>query len=387
MSTVANLQILLVEQPIVPGGVPRYVADLATSLSQQGVDVTICCPPDSVLVEAIKQKNIRFLPANMVREVNFVADIKALFSIWQILKTNQFDLIHAHSSKAGFLVRLAVKLFRINVPVIYTPHGYAFRPFTGFKRKFFIFLERFFTSDARFLTVAVSEAEKKLAVEEKISTEDKICIVRTGRDYNEYENEVDRSAVLDKLQLPGDSFLLSTVSRLVVEKNLYSFIDSAALVCQQVPNARFVIIGAGPLDQELKQYARDKQVDESVRFLGWRNDVPAILKSSDICLLTSNFEGYPYALLEYLAAHKPIVATDIPAHREIVTHRVNGLLVEVSNAEAIAQAILEIKRNPEVKEMLVEGTRKTNLRTCDEMAQEYRERYCEMIDHLRTGKK
>ena len=111
---------------------------------------------------------------------------------------------------------------------------------------------------------------------------------------------------------------------------------------EEWPESTFLLVGEGPLAGEMHLYTERLGIASNVRFLGWRDDVPAILAAMDICVLASLWEGLPYTLLEAMAAGKPMVATSVGGSREIVVDGETGLLVPPRNPSALARGIMRL---------------------------------------------
>jgi glycosyltransferase involved in cell wall biosynthesis len=139
--------------------------------------------------------------------------------------------------------------------------------------------------------------------------------------------------------------VLLNVGRLAPQKGQRYLLRAMGDVVHESPNAQLLLVGEGHLHEELRALA--DPLGEHVRFLGLRDDVAALLRRSDAFVFPSLWEGVGTALREAMLLGRPIVASDIPAHREFVTHGVDGLLVPPADAEALATAILRLLRDPE----------------------------------------
>jgi glycosyltransferase involved in cell wall biosynthesis len=148
----------------------------------------------------------------------------------------------------------------------------------------------------------------------------------------------------------GDEFVFLTVARLAPQKALDDLLTAASTV----PDARFAIAGAGPERSRLEAQARRLGVDERVHFLGHRADVPELLAAADAFVLPSLHEGSSLALLEAMAAGKPVVATAIPGSDELVVDGQSGLLVSPRDPDALARALRRVRSEPETRRRLAE---------------------------------
>lgn len=271
------------------------------------------------------KKNIKpiFIP-ELRRELNFFNDIIAFKKIYNIIKTEQPDIIHTHTAKAGSLGRLAGVLYNFlnrqkgaRIKLVHTFHGHIFEGyFSKCKTKLFILIERilaFFTCKI----ISVSGSLEKELISLKISKENNIEVIHLGLELDDFL----------KIQ-PGDNdgLTIGIIGRLVPIKNHRLFLEAAAsiLADNQSMQLKFQIIGDGELKQELQEYARKLGIEKQVNFLGWQKDLASIYSSLDIVVLTSINEGTPVSLIEAMASGKPVVATEVGGVRDLLGEEINA---------------------------------------------------------------
>jgi glycosyltransferase involved in cell wall biosynthesis len=136
--------------------------------------------------------------------------------------------------------------------------------------------------------------------------------------------------------------VVAKMARLHPQKNHPMFLRMAAAVLQRRPDARFLIVGDGPLRAALEEQARSMGLAGAVLFLGLRGDVPDLLAATDVSVLTSDFEGLANALLEAMSVGLPVVTTDYPGVEEIITDRQEGFVVPREDAQTMAEAICRL---------------------------------------------
>jgi glycosyltransferase involved in cell wall biosynthesis len=175
----------------------------------------------------------------------------------------------------------------------------------------------------------------------------KIEVIRNGIDVERFRGTADRGLHRD-LAAGSDDLVFLTVARLDRQKG----VDVLLRAVQSVYGARFVIVGAGDERAQLEHAAETLGVRERVLFLGPRDDVPALLAASDAFVLPSRFEGTPLALLEAMAAGKPVVASAIPGTDEIVADGETGLLVRPNDSDALAAALRRVVSDPGLRARL-----------------------------------
>ena len=149
------------------------------------------------------------------------------------------------------------------------------------------------------------------------------------------------------------------VSKLRYEKGIDVLLQAWYLVQKQVPEARLVIIGSGPMEAQLERLARELDILGSVEFAGLQGDIPAQLRRGKIGILPSRWEGMSNALLEAMAAGQACIATRVSGSEDLIAHGVNGLLVESEDYEGMAQALLTLLQNPALMQKYGSAARET----------------------------
>jgi glycosyltransferase involved in cell wall biosynthesis len=333
------------------GGTRKHLLDIAMNLDLHRFNLTIICSTlrDPRFLEDIELLDKRNINLNikiiqMTREIRPLADLIAFLKVFRYLRRHPFDILHAHSSKAGFLGRLAGVL--CGVPLnIYSPHCFYFQQKKGLKRSFFLFLERF---AGRFTDhfVAVSEGERTLALQEGISSPQKITAIANGIDLSRFECRRQSAGSKAKLGLAADSFVVGTISRITGQKGYVHFFRTASILSRRHPNCRFLFIGGEKNRIIAEKLIHQLGISDKVILTETCENITEILAAMDVFVLTSMWEGMPYALLEAMAMKKPVVASEIMGINEVVIHNETGYLVEPGNAEAFAERILELIGDP-----------------------------------------
>jgi glycosyltransferase involved in cell wall biosynthesis len=195
-----------------------------------------------------------------------------------------------------------------------------------------------------------------------------------------------RAELQAELNLPGDARLVCYVGRLAEQKRVDDLLWAAQLLRQADPRAYFLIIGDGPERSRLEQHARDVEVAEHVRWLGHREDAAAILSLCDVFWLGSSFEGMSNSLLEAMSCGRPVVVTDIPPNRELVTHGVEGYLVKIGDGAGFAQFTVRLLADPGLSRKLGDAGRERVRRdfSTETMVDAHARLYRELVGVSRT---
>lgn len=170
-----------------------------------------------------------------------------------------------------------------------------------------------------------------------------------------------RSELLCQLNLPADARLVANVARLWPQKRVRDVIWAAELLTVARDDVHVLIIGDGPERAALERFRNQVQLQRRVHFVGHRDDVPQLIEHLDVLWLASGYEGLPNILMEAMAAGVPVVATDIPGNRQLVTHGSTGFLVPVGDRAALAKFAFQILENPDQNTTLRENARREML--------------------------
>jgi glycosyltransferase involved in cell wall biosynthesis len=244
-------------------------------------------------------------------------------------------IIHAHSSKAGFLARLAAAAGRRTSACIFTPHAWSFWAGTGAKGRLYLGIER---TAARWCDTihVVSEHERVAGLDAGVGRSEQYRVVRNGVDVKRFS--APRDPVAGRVLMVG---------RLAPQKRPELAIRAFADVRARHGDAELQVVGEGPLREDLKLARSALGLNDSIHLLGNRPDVPDLLARAACVLITSDYEGCPFSVLDAMAAGVPVVATRVGGIPELVEHGRSGLLVPPGDTTALAAAVSELLANPE----------------------------------------
>ena len=340
-----KLKVLQIITRLDKGGSAEDIFITAIGLDRRKYEVTLMSgpveDPGQDRKKEIEECGIRhiFIP-ELVRNINLFKDLTALLKIYRVLRKEKFDIVHTHTSKAGFLGRLAAKLARVPI-IIYTPHGHIFFGyFSSLKTKIFILLEKL-ASPLADKIVAKTNAEKKDYISYKITSERRLTIICSGIDLNRFKelSSDEKLKIKKELGIPENSLVVGTAGRLVPVKGPEFLIEASKIIVSKYPDTYFLFAGEGPLRQSLEKKACRMGVKENIIFLGWRDDVAKIISIFDIFVLPSLNEGMGRVLVEAMALRKPIVASCVGGIPDLVAHGKNGFLVPPKNPMELAKHI------------------------------------------------
>ncbi|NQT17696.1 MAG: glycosyltransferase, partial [Planctomycetes bacterium] len=190
--------------------------------------------------------------------------------------------------------------------------------------------------------IGVAESHGRQMVEVEGFRANKVRVIPNGVDAEKFRRRRPSRELREALEVPEGVPVAGIVAALRPEKNHELFLESAALVRREVPQARFLVVGDGPERGKLEALAGELSLDGAVRFLGTQDDVAEILSLVDVLLLTSHTEANPVSILEAMASEKPVVATRVGSISETVHEGRTGYLVSPGDAQGIADRVVEL---------------------------------------------
>ena len=297
----------------------------------------------------------------------------------------RFDLVVTHTSKGGFLGRIAARL--AGVPnIVFHAHGYSFNEgYSAPARRIYLSLETL-AARAGHLAISVSEEHRQVAIERGVESPETICTIHNGIDLKPFET-ASRSQARRKLGFAEDEVIIGALGRLAYSNALDDLVRAMPRIRARAPKARLVIAGEGPLRDELQTLATQQGVEPQVSFLGFRQDVADVLASFDVFVQPSLWEGLSVSLTEAMAAGKAIVATDICGNREQIQHEVTGLMVPVRDETAVVESVTRLLSDPALAKTLGENAQQTaRARFSQErMVERHLAVYDSLMEHSRQG--
>jgi glycosyltransferase involved in cell wall biosynthesis len=313
------------------GGGEVYTINLCERLRRKGHDVTLACRSGSAIKKTASEKGFKLLELPLRGSADFISAFK--LSIY--CKKHSINIIHAHLAR-DYWIAGYVKSFYKKVHVIFTRH--LLKPIqpTFFHKWLFKKVD---------VIIAITNAVKEILTKYNIVSTDRIVTVYNGIDTSIFASA--KSGTLRKeLSLDCNVKLAGMVGQISRHKGSDMFIKSAALVCKEYSDIRFIIAGddfkGGRYINELKQLSANLGISDKVLFIGMRKDVPKIMKDIDVFVLASKNEPFGLVLTEAMAAGTPVIATNTGGAREIVINNETGILVDfdkVSMANAIISLI------------------------------------------------
>ena len=350
------------------GGAQEITLLTCAALDRRRFDVHLVTGRGGILdaeARAIPDLTVHFVD-DLVREISPSTDVRALTMLTRLLRrlrpASAPLLVHTHSSKAGILGRLAAKASGAKA-CVHSIHGFAFHDRQrAVVRGVYQALERLAGPLTHAFT-ADSKANLEVAAELGLLRGGKPALfLPPGIDPAEYRPvEGERSRLRQELGIPIDAPLVGTLACLKPQKAPLDYVRVAARVLEHVPEARFFLAGDGELRANVEREVAQLGITARFHLLGWRRDVRALLAAADVIALTSLHEGLPRAILQAMAAGKPVVASRVDGLPEAITEGKNGFLVEPRDLDAYCDRIAALLTDPaRARVMGAEGARRAD---------------------------
>lgn len=295
-----------------PGGVAQYLYMLLKNMDRTKYENILICSYDyKKEIERFENITDKIYFVDMVREIELKKDIKAVFELRKIIKDEKPDTVYMHSSKAGAVGRIAL-LFNKKINKVYNAHGWYFNAEIGKKKKMlFTIIEKVLAYNTNMI-VNISDSEYKSALEKKIAKPKKMCVIDNGIDFKEFDGiEESRNKIRNMYHIKNDEVLIGVVGRVSEQKDPITFIKAAKIINEKYKNVRFMFVGSGNLENEVREYAKENNFIDKVIITGWVDNAKEYISAFDIAVLPSKWEGFGLAIIEYMACKKPIVATRV----------------------------------------------------------------------------
>jgi glycosyltransferase involved in cell wall biosynthesis len=339
---VRKLRVLtLVDKPTVTGGAERLAAVVAMKLDPARFESVLCASrqtDEPLLDRELEEAGIEVLALGR----RSTLDLLAWRPLVSVLRDG-VDVVHAHMFGSNVWGTVLGRLSGVPVVVAHE-HTWSFQG-----RPLRRFLDRELVARWADVFVAVSDEDRRKMIEVEGVDPAKIRLIPNGIPSPANGAVTDVRA---ELGIESGVPVLGVVCELRAQKALEVLFEAAALLLAEFPTLKVLVAGDGPERARLEEGARRLGVADTVLFLGIRRDVPAVLAAVDVAVLSSDYEGSPLSVMEYMAAAKPVVSTRVGGVPELVREDVHGLLVEPRDPEALAEAVTRLLRDPALAKRL-----------------------------------
>jgi glycosyltransferase involved in cell wall biosynthesis len=323
------------------GGAVAIIASYVRALKAHGCEVVVNSSVPRV-AEGISggRSEVVSIP-ELRRPINPVADIVATIKFARLCRRRKFDVVHTHTSKTGIVGRLAARLAGVPV-ILHTAHGFAFHERSSrLTVAVYAFVERLAARCCDRIVV-VSDFHRQWAIALGIAGPEKFVTIHNGLAPDRIHPRRSLAENRSVLGLADGIRVIGIFGRLTPQKGLETLIDAMPTVVVRVPGVRLLLVGEGPLSNDLRTRIERLDLAGNVSMIGFRDDVPDLISICEVVISSSLWEGLSVSVLEAMGQGRPIVATGIASNSELLAGGVCGLLVPPGDSSALAEGIVTL---------------------------------------------
>ena len=333
------------------GGAQRNTLLTLKGLVRDRYEAELVCGPGGRLIKEARAFGIPVhVVPDLIRQVHPVKDCHALFMLNKLFRSRDYDIVHTHSSKGGFLGRLAAWLAKVPV-IVHTVHGVPCEMNGDLKSRLYVGLERLVGAVTDSLICVGKELCREVA-EWRIVPAEKLVTIYSGIDFSSYVAQRSMLAVKRALGVEEAWPIVGCIGRLSQQKAQHYLVEAIALLKVKYPKIKLLLVGEGGLRPILEKRIQALGLSTHVLLLGQRDDIADLLHIFDVYAMSSRWEGVGRALTEAMHCSQPIVATAVNGVRELIVHEETGLCVPPHDPPALAAAIDRLAGDPQLARRL-----------------------------------
>lgn len=281
----------------------------------------------------------------------------------QIIRDNKYDVVHCNTVTGSMVARIAAKSFRKQgIKVFYTNHGLHFFKGASLRRWICGFPMEKLLARVTDVLITINKADFEMAKKYLGACKNIEKIHGIGVDLSRFRNckfsFENRAEYRKRFEIPEEAFVLTYVAELNENKNQKALIKVFDIVRKAIPSSKLLLVGPDHTSGKLQELVSECGLDEKVIFTGWREDIPELLNISDIYVASSKSEGLGLNLIEAMACNIPVVAFKNRGHCEIINHGKNGFLVEQEDYEKMAEYVIQLYENKELRRRVTDQAQK-----------------------------
>ncbi|MEN5086527.1 glycosyltransferase [Sphingobacterium faecium] len=324
-------------------GALKHLMQLICHLDRTQYAITVMISPNRSKriqqeITTMRTLGIVVILLPMEGKIHPLRDLKMIFKVRAHLKLRHYDIVHAHSSKAGVIFRIAAWLSGVHNN-IYTAHCFYFQAQKGFSRLLFCWIERLLGSITT--SFIVSSTEKEWMLRYRIAPLSKIMVINNAIDRSEYLPTETKEQVRSRWNIPHDHLVIGGVGRLCKQKDWPTLIYAAQQVILHHPQVSFIIAGEGEEMDCINLLISSLHLEGRVLLIGQVEDINNVYALFDIFVNVSLWEGLPYVLLEAMCFKLPIVASDL-GYQDVLYDETNALLFTPGSVEQLSDKIISL---------------------------------------------
>lgn len=369
------------------GGGEVHLLSLIGKLDREKYNIFVVYPGRGPFEDLLKDKPVNPL---LVKNLRGKYEVFSIFALMRLIKMHNIKIVHSYDPKSAFVAMIAARL--LNVPAkISTLHLPFFTPYWKERGvKYIRDLIRYQRD-----TIVTRLADRIIAVSEEIREEkilrqhvlpEKVVTVLNGVDSDIFSPEHgDADFIFQKFEIPAGTPTIGIVARFEPHKGHTCLLEAMPIVISEVPSALLLIVGEGYYEPELRKALQSHHLEKHVIFTGFQKDIPKVLSGLNLVVLPSRYESTNLSLIEAMLMEKPVIASSIPSHSQMIQNGVNGYLVTPGDVKGLANAIISLLKNDELSKTLGKKGREIALQkfTLNRMAEETEKVYDDLLRELK----
>lgn len=329
------------------GGAEEVIVNYARAYDKSNYNFYVCIITDGDhMIDKLKKTGVTVFVLKKTKRM----DLKTLKEIRSIIKTNKIDILHMHNPPAQNYALIPSLFSSIKIR-LRTEHNIFYKN----RVMKFYGLVNYFLTIFQDVVIACSKKVHDSQINDYKLPKSKVTTIENGIDGSVFETTVSDDYLEKEFAIKRKKYLSITVGNLIEQKGHAFLIEAAEKIVKERQDILFLIVGDGKLREKLAAMIKEKGLEEYVCLTGKRPDIPELLSMSDIFLLSSLWEGLPIVLLEAMAAKTAIIATDVGGNAEVVKDGQTGMLIPATNAPIMAEKVLQLIDNIELKNQLSEN--------------------------------
>ena len=329
----------------------KLLSPLIERLQEEGHEVAVACAQGR-FTDELRADGLVVYPVPLDRSLNPWKALRALVSLWRLMRREKPDIVHVHNPVAAALGRLAAWLAGVPV-VIYTAHGFYFHENMKPWAKWLTIGAEWFLGRFHDLLLTQSAEDAQAAANYRITPAHRTTWIGNGVDITHYKPGKDATSFREDFGISSDDAVVGYVGRLVAEKGMHELLDAMELVAEKIPRAVLIVAGDNNVFGD-----RDTSTNSAIEsraggmtsfrtvFTGFTDRVDELMSAIDVFALPSYREGMPRSIIEAMASGRPVVATNIRGCREEVVDGLTGYLVPVRDGRALGEALVKVLSAP-----------------------------------------
>jgi glycosyltransferase involved in cell wall biosynthesis len=315
-----------------PGGGPKHVFDLVRHLSRDEFEVMVAAPRDGVFFDRFGDLGVTMVELPLSR-----LGLRHVALTARLIRRHRIDVVHTHGKGPGLYGRLAARA--LGVPAVHTFHGIHYTSYPRPGQWLYLALERRL-SRLTHTIINVSRSQEAEGLALRLFRPEQSAVVVNGIDVEELDRAIGQSSMRrEMLGLGADDFVLGCVSRWDPVKRFEILLDAVRRLAGRLSRLVLLLVGGGGEEARIRRLVARTGLRDRVIFTGFLGNPARVYGILDVYVATSLKEGLPLAPLEAMSARLPVIATDVPGHRDVVVHGQTGLLVPPEDSAALASAI------------------------------------------------